>query len=76
MGKMSKKEKEEMLRMADSAFLRNDMKHISKKRFNPVMTGCKIDMDRLITFLTEYNAFINHRPKPFKPMKDMVTMRL
>ena len=30
----------------------------------------KIDMDRLLEFLTEYNEFINHKPKPFKPMVD------
>jgi hypothetical protein len=32
--------------------------------------GGKIELDRLIEFLTGFNAFINHEPKPFKPMID------
>ncbi len=27
-------------------------------------------MDRLLDFLNGFNEFINHEPKPFKPMLD------
>jgi hypothetical protein len=70
---MSEKEKSELLQMAKSLSLKYDMKHISATRHNPVIVDNKIDMDRLITFLTEYNKFINHRPKTFKPIIDKET---
>jgi hypothetical protein len=72
MGMLNKKEKEELLHMADSASLKSDMRYISANRFNPLMHEGNVDMDRLITLLSEYNAFINHTPKPFKPIKDTV----
>ena len=69
MKKLNKKEKEELQRVAASTLLRKDRQHLSANRFNPIMDGQKIDMDRLLDFLTEYNEFINHTPKPFKPIK-------
>jgi hypothetical protein len=72
MGKLSNKEKEALQRVAASALLRKDMQHLSANRFNPLTDGQNIDMDRLITFLTEYNEFINHSPKPFKPIIDRI----
>lgn len=75
MEKLSKKEKEELKRSAASTLLRKDMQHLAANRFNPIMDGQKIDMDRLLIFLTEYNEFINHTPKPFKPIIDR-TMKL
>ena len=50
MGKLSKKEKEEMQRVAASARFRKDMQHLSANRFNPVIEGQTINMDRLIAF--------------------------
>ena len=72
MGKLSKKEKEEFRQVAASALLRKDMQHLSANRFNPFIDGQNIDMDRLLIFLTEYNEFINHSPKPFKPIIDRI----
>ncbi len=69
---ISKDEKEELLRLAKSSSLREDMRHISANRHNPVIIHGRVDMDRLITFLTEYNEFINHQPKPFKKIIDRV----
>ncbi|MDO8444639.1 MAG: hypothetical protein Q7T53_00800 [Deltaproteobacteria bacterium] len=37
---------------------------------NPIMVDGRVDGDRLIEFLTGYNEFINHEPKPFKQIKD------
>ncbi len=69
---ISKDEKEELLRLARSSSLREDMRHISSNRHNPLIIHGRVDMDRLITFLTEYNELINHRPKPFKKIIDRV----
>ncbi len=72
MEKLSKKEKEELQRVAASALFRKDMQYLSANRFNPLTEGQTINMDRLIVFLTEYNEFINHSPKPFKPIIDRI----
>jgi len=72
MEKLSKKEKEELQRVAASVLFRKDMQHLSANRFNPLIEGQTINMDRLLIFLTEYNEFINHTPKPFKPIIDRI----
>lgn len=68
MALLSEHEKKEMLRLAGSPSLREDMEYLTAHRHNPVVIDGKVDMDRLIEFLTEYNEFINHKPKPFVPM--------
>ncbi len=70
--KLSKKEKEELLRLSQSSSLKADMRYVAAHRHNSLIVEGKVDLDRLITFLTEYNEFINHKPKPFKPMIDKV----
>ncbi len=72
MGKLSKKEKEELQQVAASALFRKDMQYLSANRFNPLIDGHEINMDRLLVFLTGYNEFINHSPKPFKPIIDRI----
>jgi len=67
---ISELEKDELLRLANSLSMMEDMKYISAHRHNPVVVDGKVDMDRLVTFLTEFNEFINHEPKPFKPIID------
>ena len=66
------KEQEELRRLAESSSLQNDMKYIAAHRHNLLIVDGKVDLDRFITFLTEYNEFINHKPKPFKPMIDRI----
>lgn len=63
-------EKRELLRLACSSFLREDMKYLSTHRHNPVIVDGKVNMDRLIEFLNGFNEFINHQPKPFKKIID------
>lgn len=70
MATISRQEKEEMQRLAASSSLREDMAYLSAHRHNPVIVDEGIDIDRLIEFLTQFNEFINHEPKPFKPMID------
>lgn len=61
-----------MLRLATSSSLREDMAYLAANRHNPIMAAGKIDLNRLIEFLTQFNEFINHKPKPFKPIIDKV----
>jgi hypothetical protein len=66
------KEQEEFLRLSQSSSLKADMRYIAAHRHNHLLVDGTVDLDRLIAFLTEYNEFINHQPKPFKPMIDKV----
>ncbi|MBI5408970.1 MAG: hypothetical protein HZA14_06360 [Nitrospirae bacterium] len=68
-------EKEELLRLADSSSLKDDMQYLSAHRHNPLIYDGQVSMDRLLDFLNAFNEFINHEPKPFKPMLD-ADMRL
>ena len=69
---LSIKEKEELVALAQSHSLKKDMQYLADHRHNPLIVDGKVDPDRYITFVTEYNAFINHRPKPFKPMVEKI----
>jgi len=69
---LSKNEKEELIALARSASLKKDMQYLSAHRHNPLIVNGKVDPDRYITFVTEYNEFINHQPKPFKPIIDKI----
>lgn len=68
--KLTKNEKEEFLNLSKSDSLRNDMKYLSANRFNPTLVNGIVDGDTLIEFLTQYNEFINHEPRPFKKIID------
>lgn len=67
---LSDEEKRELLRAAKSIKLRKEFRKLSENRTNPFMVNGKVDMDRLLEFLTEYNKFISHRPKPFREIAD------
>jgi hypothetical protein len=70
MATLSEDEKKELLRLAGDSLLREDMEYVAAHRHNPLIIDGKIDMDRLIEFLTQYNEFINHKRQPFKPIDD------
>jgi len=69
---LSNREKEELLQIADSRALRNDMRYLKTHRHNPVLVNGTVDLDKLIEFLNGYNEFINHQPKPFRPLPDSI----
>lgn len=50
--------------------LKEDMKILRKERHNPFVRDGKVDMDAYLEFVTEFNEFINHAPKPFKKIID------
>jgi len=68
MAKLSKNDKEEMLRLAKSIELKEDYRRINKNReqLTNVKDGSQIDI--YIEFLTLSNSFISHSKKPFKKM--------
>ena len=47
-----------------------DLQYISKHRHNPFVKNGKVDADAYIEFVTDYNEFINHQPKPFTKIID------
>ena len=63
-------EKKEMLELAGSAPLREDMEYLSSHRHNPVVADGRVDLDRLVEYLTQFNEFINHAPRPFRKIID------
>lgn len=70
-GRSGKTEKE-LIEFSKSDSLREDMEIVSSKRHNPFMRDGTVNADAYIEFVTGYNEFINHRPKPFVPMADRV----
>lgn len=67
---LSEVEKRELKELAGSPKLKEDMRILSKNRYNPFMVRGKVNIDKFLIFLTEYNYFINHRPKPFHKIID------
>jgi len=67
---LTNEEKKELKELSGSIGLREDMRILLKRRHNPFMVDGKFDLDRYIIFLTEFNLFINHNPKPFHKIID------
>lgn len=72
MAELSESERNELKALAGSESLKKDMRYLMEHRHNPVLVDGKVDLDRLVDFLTGFNEFIKHEPKPFKPMIDRV----
>ncbi|MBF0567468.1 MAG: hypothetical protein HQK95_01240 [Nitrospirae bacterium] len=60
--------------MSKSETLRLDMRAVAAHRHNPFMKNGQPDIDACLEFLTQYNEFINHQPKPFHKIKDTVML--
>ncbi len=67
---LSEKEKQEWMALSKSQAFKKDMRYLKTNRHNPFLKNGKIDgkidIDKLIEFLTTTNAFFNHQQKPFK----------
>ncbi len=63
----------ELVRLGRSEALRDDMNKLKSSWQSPFIRNGVIDADLYIEFVEQFNAFINHQPKPFQPMieKDM-----
>ena len=70
---LRQEDKTELLEMARSRRLREDFRKISENRYNPFLVNGAVDLNRFVSFLTDYNEFINHAKRPFRKIiaKDM-----
>lgn len=68
--KLTEEEKRELKNLSQLPRLKEDMRLLSNNRHNPFLIDGKIVLDRYITFLNEYNSFINHIQKPFHKIID------
>lgn len=69
---LEQEERQELLKLAKSSTLREDMHRLASSRRNPLLIDGRVDLDRWLAFLNNYNEFVNHTPKPFRPMSDRV----
>jgi hypothetical protein len=70
MTRLSKEAAEEMRELSRSEALKNDLAFVARTRHNPLIKDGVVDPDAYILFVSQFNEFINHEPKPFKPMQD------
>jgi hypothetical protein len=67
---ISRAAEQELREAATSQSFRNDMKTVVESRHNPFIKNGSADTDAYLVFVSEFNAFINHKPKRFEPMLD------
>ncbi len=60
----------ELIELANSDAFRNDMETVRRNRHNPFVKNGVVDVDAYLEFIAEYNEFIGHELKPFKPIID------
>lgn len=70
MGILSEEAKKEMLELAASEEFRQDCRRLRENMHNPFIVNGEVDVDRVVEFLTEVNAFMNHPMKPFRKIID------
>lgn len=70
--RISKKAAKELLRLSNSESLKKDMEILRHGRHNPFIKDGNVNLDAYVKFVTEFNEFINHEPKPFKKIIDKV----
>ncbi len=68
--KISKKAEKEFKKFSELHSFRKDMDMIASSRHQPFLKDGKVDVDAYIEFVTQFNEFINHTPKPFKRIID------
>ena len=64
----------ELRRLGASAALRQEFETLREARAERAADPTRA-AERCVDFLTQYNAFVNHAPKPFRPIAD-ADMRL
>jgi hypothetical protein len=62
--------RKEIRELARSEALENDLAAVAASRHNPFVREGVADADAYIEFVTAFNEFINHEPKPFAAMID------
>lgn len=69
--KISRQADKEIMELSES--LKKDMDALRRQRHNPFIKNGTVNIDAYFEFVTKFNEFINHQPKPFKRIieKDM-----
>ncbi len=69
--KISRQADKEIKELSES--LKKDMDALMRQRRNPFIKNGTVNIDAYIEFVTQFNEFKNHQPKPFKRIieKDM-----
>jgi len=70
--KLSQKTEKELVELAKSESFKKDIEMLRSRWQTPFIKDGTVDVDAYIEFATEFNEFINHKPKPFKQMIDKV----
>lgn len=70
--KLSQKAEKELIELAKSESFKNDMEMLRLCWQTPFIKDGIVDVDDYIEFVQQFNEFINHEPKPFKPIIDKV----
>jgi hypothetical protein len=65
----------ELRELAQSEKLKSDMATVARTRHNHLLQNGEVNVDAYTDFVTAFNEFINHQPKPFKRIIDR-NMRL
>jgi hypothetical protein len=65
---------DELRRLGASGALRRDLAALRAVRADPPLDPTRA-AERSVDFVMQYNAFVNHAPKPFRPIRD-ADMRL
>ena len=68
--KLSQKTEKELIELAKSESFKRDIEMLRSRWQTPFIKNGEVDIDAYIEFVTQFNEFINHEPKPFKPMID------
>jgi len=68
--KISQDAEKELIELAKSDAFRKEMDLLGARWKVPFMKDGEVDVDAYIEFVTLFNEFINHEPKPFKPLID------
>lgn len=68
--KLSEKAEKELIELGKSEGLKKDMEMLSSQWQSPFVKNGSVDIDAYIEFVQQFNEFINHEPKPFRPIID------
>jgi hypothetical protein len=66
--KLSPAAQKELIELAQSASFREDMETLAVRWRRPFLKDGEVDVDAYIEFVTAFNEFISHEPKPFNAM--------
>jgi len=66
------KAENELVELAESDSFRKDMEILNRRHTSPFMKDGNVDVYSYIEFIAQFNEFISHQPKPFRPIIDRV----